>query len=142
MSHEPVSLLVEWLNDSSVSLAAPTITSLLDGSDPRPAVVVSRVTGGPLSDSSGVDTVYDWTFTLYVYAGKTGVGDYPDHQAAWSVVNAVFDAARVLPWGRFTSVTAAAGSAVIAAEVLSAERGVDEAGNARATLTLAVRTVD
>lgn len=141
MNHEPVSFTVAWLNSTNVTSAANTITSLLDSSDPIPALVVARCQGGPLSDAFGVDTVSDWVLTLYAFAGTTGIGErYPDHQAAHSVVQAVVNACRDVSRG--DQWANAAGCRLIGADVLSTERGVDEAGNARATITLQLRIAD
>lgn len=138
MTHEPVALTVAWLTAAEV---APLVTSMRDPRDDFPALIVARVTGGPLSDASGIDTVYDWTLTLYCMAGKTGPGyDYPDTQAAHQVVGNVMDAARSVSRG--TPFVTEDGVRIIAATVLSAERGVDEAGNARATVTVTIRVAE
>jgi hypothetical protein len=70
MNHEPISLAVEWLRASITTTVAPTVTSMLDPRDPLPAVIVARVLGAPLDDATGIDTVYDWTLTVYCRAGQ------------------------------------------------------------------------
>jgi hypothetical protein len=139
MNHEPISLVVEWLRAAVATSVAPTVTSMLDPRDTLPAVIVARVLGGPLDDATGVDTVYDWTLTVYCRAGKTGPGnDLPDTQTAHLLASAVVAAARALPSSRFTN---AAGTAeLVSATVLSVTRATDEADNAIATVTLNVRT--
>jgi hypothetical protein len=138
MNHEPISLAVEWLRASITTTVAPTVTSMLDPRDPLPAVIVARVLGAPLDDATGIDTVYDWTLTVYCRAGKTGPGnDLPDTQTAHQLAAAVVAAARTLPSDRFTNT---AGTAqLVSATVLSVTRATDEADNAIATVTLNVR---
>lgn len=138
MSHEPVALTVAWLQATGVATVAPTITSMLDPRDTLPAVIVARATGGPESNAGGIDTIYDWTLTLYCQAGKTGPGgDLPDTQAAHTLANAVVTAARAIPvthWAHPTS-----GALIVDADVITMARATDEAGNARVVITLALR---
>jgi hypothetical protein len=109
---------------------------MLDARDPMPAVIVQRHTGGPLFDPSGVDTVYDWTVTVYVQAGRTGPGnDLPDTQAAHEIAAAIVEACRSNVADRF----ATADAELVNATIATYARGVDENGNARATLTLELR---
>lgn len=136
MTHEPVSFAVAWLRDRVTAFVAPTVTSMLDPRDTLPAIIVPRHTGGPLSDSSGVDRVYDWTITVYVHAGRTGPGnDLPNSQAAWNVASAIVHACRENVNDRFHTDNAE----LVNATVITIARGQDENGNARATLTLDLR---
>lgn len=133
MTHEPIAFTVAWLTSR---LDVPTVTSMLDARDPIPAVIVQRHTGGPLLDPSGVDTVYDWTVTVYVQAGRTGPGnDLPDTQGAHEIAAAIVEACRSNVADRF----ATADAELVNGTIVTYARGVDENGNARATLTLQLR---
>lgn len=137
MTHEPVAFTVGWLRSVITSEEAPTVTSLLDPRDPLPSIIVPRHTGGPLNDPSGVDRVYDWTMTVYVQAGKTGPGnDLPDSQAVWAVTSAIVGACRDNVDAKYHD----GGVELVNATVVTLSRGQDENGNARATLTLVLRT--
>lgn len=136
MIHEPISVTVSWLRDVLDTSMVPTVTSMLDSRDAIPAVIVQRHTGGPLIDASGLDTAYDWTVTVYVQAGRTGPGnDLPDSQAAHQIAAAIVEACRANVTGRFATDDAQ----IVNVTVLTYARGVDENGNARATLTLQLR---
>lgn len=136
MTHEPTAFTVAWLRSAVPTGLAPTVTSLLDPRDPIPAILVPRYTGGPLNDASGTDTVYDWTMTIYVQAGKTGPGeDLPDSQAAHQVTSAIVGACRDNVDDRFRTDNAE----LVNATVQAITRGIDENGNARATVTIDLR---
>jgi hypothetical protein len=139
MIHEPISLTVAWLQTSPVAGVAATITSMLDPRDPLPAVIVARVNGGPVSNAGGIDTIYDWTITVYGQAGKTGPGgDYPDTQGAHSLAQALVAACRAVP----TSHVEFDGVRIVDADVITMARAIDEAGNARAVLTIQLRVTE
>lgn len=138
MNHEPVSFVIGWLKSESTLVSVwSRISSLLSSTAALPAVAVVNATGGPVSDSGGMDTVYDWTVTIYCIAGRTGVGsDYPDYQAAHQV------AAGVVAAVRSASYTAASGARLVDAEVVAMTRATDDAGNAVITLTVDIRVAD
>jgi len=136
MIHEPIAVTVSWLRQELNSSLVPTVTSMLDPRDQIPAVIVQRHTGGPLTDASGVDTAYDWTVTVYVQSGRTGPGnDLPDSQGAHQIAAAIVQACRDNVSNRFSTENAE----LVNATVVSYARGVDENGNARATMTLQLR---
>lgn len=138
MNHEPVSFVIGWLKaQPALASVASRISSLLSETAQLPAVAVVNATGGPVADAGGIDTVYDWTVTIYCIAGRTGVGgDYPDyqaaHQVASNVVTAVREAAHV----------SSSGAHLVDAEVVAMTRATDDAGNAVITLTIDVRIAD
>ena len=142
MNHEPVSLLIGWLNSvSGLAANPPRVSSLVAEQAALPAVAVVNATGGPIADASGLDTVYDWTATIYCIAGRTGVGlDYPDYQTASGLAGHIVAAARVVAGGGHH--VAASGAKIIDAEIIAMTRSVDDAGNAIVTLTLDVRVSD
>lgn len=142
MNHEPVSLLVGWLNSvAGLSSNPPRVSSLIAEQAALPAVAVVNATGGPLADASGLDTVYDWTATIYCVAGRTGAGlDYPDYQAAAQLAGYIVGAARAVAGG--AHYVAASGARLIDAEIIAMTRSVDDAGNAIVTLTVDVRVSD
>lgn len=136
MTHEPVAFTVAWLRSVLSEQLVPTVTSMLDPRDSLPAIIVQNVTGGTVVDSSGMDTVYDWTLTVYCHAGKTGPGrDLPDTQAAHQVVAAIVSACRANVTGRFVF----DGVQLVDATMVTMTRGVDENGNARAVMTMDLR---
>ena len=138
MNHEPVSFVIGWLRaHPSLSAVSLRISSLLSDTTALPAVAVVNATGGPSADAGGIDTVYDWTVTIYCIAGRTGTGkDYPDYQAAHQVAAAIVGAARN------ASYVSTAGARLVDAEVVAMTRATDDAGNADVTITLDVRIAD
>jgi len=142
VNHEPVSLLIAWLNTVPGLVSTPSrISSLLAEQTPLPAVAVVNATGGPLADASGLDTVYDWTATIYCIAGRTGAGlDYPDYQAAAQLAAKIVTAARAVAGG--AHYVAVSGARLVDAEIIAMTRSVDDAGNAIVTLTVDVRVSD
>jgi len=142
VNHEPVSLLIAWLNTVAGLAATPSrISSLISEQTALPAVAVVNATGGPIADASGLDTVYDWTATIYCVAGRTGAGlDYPDNQAAAQLAGHIVGAARGVAGG--AHFVAASGARLVDAEIVAMTRSVDDAGNAIVTLTADVRVAD
>lgn len=142
MNHEPVSLLVGWLNSvAGLSATPPRVSSLIAEQAALPAVAVVNTTGGPIADASGLDTVYDWTATIYCVAGRTGAGlEYPDYQAAAQLAAHIVGAARAVAGG--AHYVTAAGARLIDAEIVAMTRSVDDGGNAIVTLTVDVRVSD
>lgn len=142
MNHEPVSLLVGWLNSvAGLTSTPPRVSSMISEQAALPAVAVVNATGGPIADASGLDTVYDWTATIYCVAGRTGAGlDYPDYQAAAQLAAHIVTAARAVAGG--THYVTAAGARLVDAEIIAMTRTVDDAGNAIVTLTVDVRVSD
>ena len=142
MNHEPVSLLIAWLKSlDSLSSVSSRIASLLSENTQLPAIAVVNATGGPLADASGIDTVYDWTATIYCVAGMTGVGrDFPDYQAAAALAGHIVEGVRTVAGGEHF--VAASGARIVDAEIIAMTRNVDDAGNAIVTLTVDVRVAD
>jgi hypothetical protein len=138
VNHEPVSFVIGWLKaQPSLAGIASRISSLLSESAQLPAVAVVNATGAPVADPGGIDTVYDWTVTIYCIAGRTGVGsDYPDYQAAHQVASNIVTAVRA------SSHVSTSGARLVDAEVVAMTRATDDAGNAVITLTVDLRIAD
>jgi len=138
VNHEPVSFVIGWLK-SQLSLVSvwSRISSMLSSTSALPAIAVVNATGGPASDAGGIDTVYDWTVTIYCIAGRTGVGnDYPDYQAAHQIAAGVVSAVRSAAY------SSASGARLVDADVVAMTRATDDAGNAVVTITLDIRVAD
>jgi hypothetical protein len=142
VNHEPVSLFIGWLKTlPGLSAVASRIASQVADDTQLPAIAVVNATGAPIADAGGIDTIYDWTFTVYCIAGKTGVGsDYPDYQTAAQLAGAVVDGCRAVAGGDHYATTA--GARLIDLEVVAMTRTVDEGGNAIVTLTVDARVSD
>jgi hypothetical protein len=139
MTHEPVSLVIEWLRPA---LAAVTdrVASLLPDGARLPAVAVTNATGAPISTAGGIDTLYDYTVTVYCFGGRTGAGQgFPDYQAAHSCAALIVSACRSVAAGVHWN---DGGASVVDAEVIAITRAVDDLDGAIVTVTLAVRIAD
>jgi hypothetical protein len=142
VNHEPVSLLIAWLKSlSALAAVSSRISSQVAFDAELPAIAVVNATGAPVADAGGLDTIYDWTFTVYCVAGKTGVGsDYPDYQAAAQLASTIVDGCRAVASG--AHFVTGAGARLVDLEVVAMTRTVDDGGNAIQTLTLDARVSD
>jgi hypothetical protein len=142
MNHEPVSLLVAWLKSlSGLTSVSTRIASQIADNAPLPAIAVVNATGAPVAAAGGIDTIYDWTFTVYCIAGKTGVGsDFPDYQAAAQLASTIVDGCRDVAGGEHF--VTGAGARLVDLEVVAMTRTVDDGGNAIQTLTIDARVAD
>lgn len=139
MIHEPVSLVIEWLRPALAGVTDRVASLLPDGAR-LPAVAVTNATGAPISTAGGMDTIYDYTLTVYCFGGRTGAGqDFPDYQAAHRCVSPIVSACRSVASGVHW---ADGGAAIVDAEVIAMTRAVDDLGGAIVTVTLAVRIAD
>jgi hypothetical protein len=141
MNHAAVPLVIAWLTAGPLGRVTDRIASLLAEDTDFPAVAIPGSTGGPVTDGSGTDTLYDWVLTLYCLGGRTGTGDdYPNWDAAEACQAALVAAVRELAGAPFTDPTS--GAVLLDAEIVALTRATDQAGGSLVTATLAVRVAE
>lgn len=142
MMHSPVAVTVAWLSDDEVLAGATSrVASMLPRDVQLPAVAVARVTGSPVVDGSGVDSLFDWLLTIYCFGGRTGPGDeYPAWEPAESCARGVMHAAGLVSDGQHWQHPS--GVTIVDADPVSLTRDVDDAGGAVVTITLAIRVAE